>query len=909
MSYLQNRDFLKQLDKHRNKEIYARAIALTFDENPIEKIEGLITTGSINLDGDSAVRRTCSLSLVAEELNINDYYWGLKSKFKLEIGLKNVVGAPYENLDIIWFPQGVYAISTFNTSYSTSGYNISISGKDKMCFLNGDLGGNLTASIDFGTEEYYDKKTNTTIYSNVPIETIVREGVHTYANEPYYNIVVNDLDDISVELLEYKGDIPLYLLRNIKTDQFVNFTDNGDTLINFAEEEKKEEEYFFLQDLEEHNGNFDQRVELNAENSLTPSKIVFKNGGDTIYTVAKLEHGQTAGYRYTDLIYAGSLISTIGESFTSILDKIVAMLGEFEYFYDLDGRFIFQKKKTYIQVSWNDIVKVEDDIASYQFENITSFSNTPNLSNLKNDYSIWGEREAISGTKVPIHYRYAIDQKPTHYKSFDGCFYYTKDYAGSLPINRRQDDWRELIYQMALDYYQHHEEDSYESQLRENNPETCFKGMTGYEQYYADIQGFWRQLYNPKPEKLFAAYENSGEKVESFSEESPLRIKGRYAKIESPNRNNYENIWALIQCNGRYELHPWIDVVYLPNYYEENNSRYYRMGAEGKYYQITNKEITKSELYYLQGDSEPTEIIDSNSPIKPIILKDSDLFNQYYNEVSKKAEAIIGYYQFQEEDYYFGINKVMGYDEEGNEILLSDQDSEYRYCGLEISKCYYNGGQYYTYLQQSQLDKDGKIIESKRNDPIKYEIKYYYPYYNYITNEADSWYNWTNDIIDNPTSLNFWFDFMNGLDEFAVSAVGDRTKVVNDNKVTSIYFREVPSLIFTTRTEWEKFDQKDSGYTPVFVNSSLENLFKISSQGKSAQDKLNELLYSNTYCIESVTIQSIPVYYLQPNTRILVRDDNTKINGEYLISKISLSLTYNGTMSITATKAPEGVKI
>jgi hypothetical protein len=57
--------------------------------------------------------------------------------------------------------------------------------------------------------------------------------------------------------------------------------------------------------------------------------------------MAKLEYGQTAGYRITELIYAGELISSIGESLTSILDKIKNMLGEFEYFYDLDGRFIF----------------------------------------------------------------------------------------------------------------------------------------------------------------------------------------------------------------------------------------------------------------------------------------------------------------------------------------------------------------------------------------------------------------------------------------------------------------------------------------------------------------------------------------------------------------------------------------
>jgi hypothetical protein len=52
----------------------------------------------------------------------------------------------------------------------------------------------------------------------------------------------------------------------------------------------------------------------------------------------------------------------------------------------------------------------------YNNELITSFNNNPNLAQIKNDYSIWGEREGISGIKIPIHLRYAIDKKPTSYK-------------------------------------------------------------------------------------------------------------------------------------------------------------------------------------------------------------------------------------------------------------------------------------------------------------------------------------------------------------------------------------------------------------------------------------------------------------------------------------------------------------
>jgi hypothetical protein len=67
----------------------------------------------------------------------------------------------------------------------------------------------------------------------------------------------------------------------------------------------------------------------------------------TRYSVTKVSStdtrysGNAVGYRVTDLTYAGDLISSIGESLTSILDKIKNMLGSFEYFYDVNGKFVF----------------------------------------------------------------------------------------------------------------------------------------------------------------------------------------------------------------------------------------------------------------------------------------------------------------------------------------------------------------------------------------------------------------------------------------------------------------------------------------------------------------------------------------------------------------------------------------
>jgi hypothetical protein len=274
--------------------------------------------------------------MVAKDFNYNDYYWGMNTKFKLEIGVQNFVDSTMP--DIIWFNQGIYLITSFNTSRSTNNFTISISGKDKMCLLNGEVGGSLESSVDFGTIEEEDINGVWTIRS-IPIQDIIRNAVHTYAGEPYWNIIINDLDTYGLELLEYRYDTPMYLYRNRDSVIFHNIImENENTVVYY----EPEGEPIHLYDID--NAHLDVLVDsLTTNSNPEEAPVVYVKKGNNFvpYVFAKVSYGQTAGYRKTDLTYPGDLIAGIGESITSILDKIKNMLTEFEYFYDLDGRFVF----------------------------------------------------------------------------------------------------------------------------------------------------------------------------------------------------------------------------------------------------------------------------------------------------------------------------------------------------------------------------------------------------------------------------------------------------------------------------------------------------------------------------------------------------------------------------------------
>jgi len=87
------------------------------------------------------------------------------------------------------------------------------------------------------------------------------------------------------------------------------------------------------------------------------------------------------------------------------------------------------------------------------------------------------------------------------------------------------------------------------------------------------------------------------------------------------------------------------------------------------------------------------------------------------------------------------------------------------------------------------------------------------------------------------------------------------------------------------------------------IDPQYSSLFATGGKLNSCYEKIKDLLYQYTNMNNPISISCLPIYYLEPNTRITVEDKPSGIYGDYIIQSISLPLDVSSTMSINAYKA------
>ena len=549
----QKTNFLQEIDNFVNQKQYVKITLLNWNEEPIKEIQGELSGGSISKDGSSSVRRTCSLTAIVDrgEYNIEDSKmdFAINKKIYIECGIKNY-SKHYKDYPILWFPQGVFFISNFSiTSNVSSNISISLTLKDKMCGLNGEVGGTFPAAVILD-EMDTQSPTGQFIHQKILIYDIIQEIVHHYGGEPLNNILIEDVPNRIKRVMRWTGENPLYL-KAISADGYTWYE-----------------------------GLLDKPSDMTG--------------------VKQYNTNEDVGYTYADFVYDTELTANLGESVVTVLDKIKQYLGNYEYFYDEFGVFHFREIKNYLNTTQSKILLDDMDAKDYLAEtttgktvysfsdktNIISITQNPQYANIKNDYVIQGLRKRTnSNASVLVRYHLAIDRKPTvgnTYKNLllyeeadtnlikaayplslgkdeelpqpgnfniiyrveedgESKFYYWEDevykevkvkkYYSSVSEGYTTKDWRTELYLQGLlaknlgtDAGQYYAkiQDSFGANLGESFIDDIYRqqqqNKVDVDYYFEELDAFWPQIYNLETQKFYGEEEDKAAYTSSLAD-------------------------------------------------------------------------------------------------------------------------------------------------------------------------------------------------------------------------------------------------------------------------------------------------------------------------------------------------------------------------------------------------------
>ena len=959
------RNLLKDIEKELNQKQYIKIILLDWDENPLKEIQGEITDGSISKVGDSPVRRTANLSCAvdARSYSVEDgkLDFAINKKVFIEIGVKNET-SHYVEYPIFWFPEGVFFIGSFAISSSAEGATtISLSLKDKMAMLNGDVGGKMPTTVildsmdtQLPNGEYIEKK--------VLIYNIIKEVVNHYGGESLNRIVIEGVPLRIRRIMQWTGDEILYQFG--QNELVINDTDPS---------------YIYT---------------LNKD--FVPPEGYIKK------PIAEFTKGDDIGYIMDDFVVSNELTAAPGESVTSILDKIKNILGNYEYFYDIFGTFHFREIKNYYvttqartlldEMAENDyLVEVNNERSIFTFDDInllTSINVTPQYENIKNDYIVEGKTQSQSGVSYSVRYHLAIDNKPSFLGYDERKEIYqledmSEEYLQLLDLTKIYNSkLKDLRYQLDTIEYKLSElysivkslEKEWEAQddklynLLKNRLQintnkideeyTVSKDNQKYDINYGltalllqtYVKGIWniQQAWSDKTkEKLIdtitswykiriAIYENKKniEKLEELGIEWAIIQEEEQQEDESTEPKIIEKISGNIYNAVCYYIN---DMIQIRIKIAENNTK------------IKENITAKTEIE--QQISEYIQNIEKNEERKS--LKDMQRgFNKISNLNYEKPYygiypsfnddfSSLIFYEHPRGEYptaSFTI-KVNNLPTIGNFNLIYEKDKVYYYwTGKEYDliepTAIYTGEnseyQYYATDWRTKLYLDGLrgVINGTDKGYYYEELAAFWPSVYDLKNQCFYGEKDSNTTYYKTLTIGtYYLDFLDALStsvgEWSVNNIGRRSDIVVNDQINCLFQPEIPNVVIIPTSEsvstedgWNALEEgrtiselkqeaKDNYYPWAQVDDEIYTQLLIGGYKNAAFDQIKYELYLYTRYQKAVSMNCIPVFYLEPNSRITINDSTTNTYGDFVIQSINITFGPGANMSVTCNETAE----
>lgn len=652
-------------------------------------------------------------------------------------------------------------------------------------------------------------------------------------------------------------------------------------------------------------------------------------------------YGDDIGFIYTDFTFPTELIGNAGDSVTTILDKIKSTLGNnYEYFYDVPGNFRFQEIKNYLntkqatteikKLSNNDyLVDMAKGKRAYNLDSTlgTSYSNNPQYMNIKNDYVVWGARKTGDGISVPIRYHLAIDKKPKIGNIYN-CFFYLDPDDGlekaTIPIE----------YQTKNNFPKVGVNKTYYLD-KSTNVIYMWDGKT---ESYLTISGLETTGY-----PTINDFPSQGDSKKVYVDQSTLnryswainQQSDHYLDIQTQKKSSYINyintIAPMEDKISQNEEDIKKDNLALEEMgtIEQINAAIIDVNADITMQQATVNMI-KQEIKTLEEEKEKatseeekqmiqTEIDNYTMELELEQMALENLQNQLavlQNYLTQRPILEQEILDKQKENKNLK-EKIQAELEKYNNKVEELSNKEYEYVlteSKELTKIKTTDWRTELYLQ-------GVMAE-----PLGVNSNYYYPelaaewpkIYNlkaesYIENgETIYTGDFYQEVKDHPEELTYFLDFIDSnaeISKFSVSNIGRRSLVESSNSFNCVFEPDVPDFVLIesgqTDTAKKRQECEDKGQPYIQVSSNIYNMLALGGSSNSCFVEIKNLLYNHTKYNESIQVQCLPIYQIEPNIRIGVQDAQSNIFGDYMINTISLPLAPNGTMSISAMRALE----
>lgn len=924
--------FLEKLYEHNIRKVHSKIELLDWSEKVLGQIDGIVVSGSYNVDGNSPVRRNVSLTLSVidrQDKLVFDYI-DLSRKVKVFAGIENYTDEHLED-EIIWFDLGTYVLIEPSYSHTVQELKMTLQAQDKMSLLNGTIGGVFNTATSFN-----QKNSKTGNINSLSWREIFYYAATLFGEEDPSKVVVESVPEHIYDYVQVKT------VAGFDRD-FIHV----DAPVSVPGE----------------------RIITQAWSPSVPQKEIKFSQTDRLYKLMKF--GPPAPV-VSDTNSKENYMKNAGEPISSVFSDIIENLGgTHEVFYNTNGDLILQKIHHFINDTFNP--DLDEDLGymgyeftmddyipdfsgfpfAYDFTNkntVTAYTNNPSWTNIKNDFIVVTK----NGSNT---LQVAIDKKPTVREIREWFIKFNADYE----LNPYSADLEFLRLDGVGDRMPYNEE--------EDTVPFLYKEATkNSPAEYVQVPLYkvpWQIALGLKNYMIRNVYSFIGQErvLPRWGKECESMIF-KYVK-SADNSSLFPNMGIFNPANVFYGA-PWLAG------YKTLNSASGVEEAESLDYSdpiFTNEGDPTFWMYFL-------DIIDENSKLgkysidkigKRTIVKTSEYASTLFR-IQPKSLVVMT----EEELAELGGDFVLENLQERGQAYAIIRDMSFQmfkpvqYTAVETKGLFpyvsisgepgENENQYFLneFLQQNYIVGgyfSGDFLRNisstgeAKNGAIAIKpgtFKHPKTRQDFTHGTLSTVYNEIYIPTDNATFISS-ADRYKSLQDMFIMYARNKGGRFPDSTSNDPYFIVVKSFsdgmkymsVNNGIYAWKPFtfDRTDAGdvlvaYVNHVVNQSeyddslwssnsidlIEELFNIrdanlvslfdSSGAVDCLSQLRQLMYQHTNLSEVITVNCLPIYHLEPNTLIRVEDERSNISGVFMITSFNIpfSPTSASLMSINAIK-------